>query len=438
MQMVAVMSSTLMTVALEASCEGRDGLWEIACSENSWLTSAAIDHGIPSRRINYANGYDIYQPDTWTRLQEERRLRRPRKLWFSLPCTKFCKWTHVNYNTPERKEMLETMRRRERRMLRRAVNFITVAVDEDPDLDIYFEWTHPCSGWQQQPMMQLEENLKQRGIPWESCRIDGCNYGTMDSKNEFFLNKKWLIKTTDEVFWKNFRAKVCPRNHQHSLIQGCETSRTAYYPRRMVESIVRHWKRQMAPLRHIKLLTSYHDVSCDEEDENWERRLCPANSQHVSLRPQQASMMIMAASSSDHDGQLVPRSPDGPEDLVAPESGAPDPLEGVPQKDQDAWQARLHHYHRAAGHPTNRNLVHLWPNTFVAKLAKVFVLVVPAQEMCPQLPRMNPSSHGRQLDLMPAIGLYLGSAQRSSFSFSSTWQPNSVQFMWSANMIFQK
>ena len=88
MQMVALMSSTVMTVALEASCEGRDGLWEIACSENSWLTSAAIEHGIPSRRINYANGYDIYQPDTWTRLQEERCLRRPCKLWFGWPCTK--------------------------------------------------------------------------------------------------------------------------------------------------------------------------------------------------------------------------------------------------------------------------------------------------------------------------------------------------------------
>jgi hypothetical protein len=82
----------------------------------------------------------------------------------------------ANYNTPERKEMLETMRRRERRMLRRAANFITTAVDEDPYLDIYFEWTHSCSGWQQQPMIQLEENLKQRSIPWESCRIDGCNY----------------------------------------------------------------------------------------------------------------------------------------------------------------------------------------------------------------------------------------------------------------------
>ena len=118
MQMVALTTSSLMSVALGANFEGRDGLWEVACSENSWLTSAANEHGIPSRRINFAQGYDIYRPETWAKLQEECRLRRPRKLWFSLPCTKFCRWTQVNYSTPERKEVLETMRRRERRMLR--------------------------------------------------------------------------------------------------------------------------------------------------------------------------------------------------------------------------------------------------------------------------------------------------------------------------------
>ena len=91
MQMVAVMTSTLTSVAMDASLEGRDGLWEVACSENSWLTSAANEHGIPSRRINFTQGYDIYKPETWLRLKEERRQRRPKKIWLSLPCTKFCK-----------------------------------------------------------------------------------------------------------------------------------------------------------------------------------------------------------------------------------------------------------------------------------------------------------------------------------------------------------
>lgn len=54
------------------------------------------------------------------------------------------------------------------------------------------------------------EPQEKRGIAWESCRLDGCNYGMMDSKNEFFLNKKWLVKTTDEIFWKKTEPKYVP------------------------------------------------------------------------------------------------------------------------------------------------------------------------------------------------------------------------------------
>ena len=232
MHMVNLMTASLMTVALQINLEGRMGMWEIACSENSWLTSAANDHGINSRRINYAQGYDIYRDETWERLKQERRQDRPRKLWFSLPCTRWCQWTQVNYNTPEKKEVLESMRRRERRMLRKAKDFILDSLDDDPNINIYFEWTFPCSGWSQKPMVELEAELHHRGIPWEQCRMDGCNYGMMDKNETGYLHKRWMIKTTDELFWKNFRAKVCPKNHKHVLIQGLETSRSAYYPKR--------------------------------------------------------------------------------------------------------------------------------------------------------------------------------------------------------------
>ena len=52
------------------------------------------------------------------------------------------------------------MRRRERRMLRWATEFLVTALDEDPDLDVYWEWTNPCSGWQQGPMVKLEQDLQ--------------------------------------------------------------------------------------------------------------------------------------------------------------------------------------------------------------------------------------------------------------------------------------
>ena len=34
--------------------------------------------------------------------------------------------------------------------------FVKESMEEDEHLLIYFEWTHPCSGWRQQPMADLE------------------------------------------------------------------------------------------------------------------------------------------------------------------------------------------------------------------------------------------------------------------------------------------
>ena len=41
-----------------------------------------------------------------------------------------------------------------------------------------------------------------------------------------------------------------------------------------------------------------------------------------------------------------------------PESVAPDG-DGLSEAEREAWTSKLNHYHRAAGHPSNRNLVHL-------------------------------------------------------------------------------
>ncbi|CAK9075538.1 unnamed protein product [Durusdinium trenchii] len=220
-------------------------------------------------------------------------------------------------------------------MLRWAADFILDTMDNDPNVDVYFEWTFPCSGWSQHPMVFLEHELRKRSIPWESCRIDGCNYGVRDRNNDLFLHKRWLIKTTDELFHKNFRAKVCPKNHRRTLIEGIETSRSAYYPRRMVEAIVRHWKRELVPLRHLKYLTT-GSSEADHEVENWMRR------QKLLHEPDALP------------AELVPDDDDPPEQ---PEEA--NPLAEISKKEQDQWLARLRHYHRAAGHPSNRSLQRL-------------------------------------------------------------------------------
>ena len=262
MQLSAMMTAATSHLLLGLHLQDQDCVWEIACSPHSWLSEACGQHGLPSRRINYQEGFDLYHKETWHRLRELYGTKRPRKLWFSLPCTKWCPWTSVNYNTPERREVLETARRKERRLLWEATSFIKYVLETDEETKIYFEWPHPCVGWKQQPMVNLEKYMDYIGEAWLTCRIDGCNYGMKDEKSGSFIHKKWMIKTNDENFHKNFRAKVCPGNHQHILIEGSLTSQTAYYPWRMVQAIARHWRDQITPPRHVRLL---HQQTIEEE-----------------------------------------------------------------------------------------------------------------------------------------------------------------------------
>ena len=303
-----------------------------------------------AQRINLNNGFDLYKEETWVRLRQLRRARKPRKLWFSLPCTKWCRWTSLNYSTPEGKEKLEKDRRRERKMLRFARDFILESVDEIRDIDIYWEWPHPCYGWEQRPLQDLSAELGGRDIEWLHCRVDGCAYGMKDHLEENFLAKKWSIRTTDCDFHRHFHAKVCPKNHQHTYIQGIETSRSAYYPWRMVLAIARCWRDQLLPPR-------FH---------RWAHSKNENHGAHLALE---------LAAQEDGDPHALPAHPssDPGQAPARPEPHAPPPDE--PQPDPPAnphpppdapspeevqrWEAKLAHFHKAAGHPTNSNLVRL-------------------------------------------------------------------------------
>ena len=115
MQMVIGVQALMTTELLNLNYGEGDVLWEFARAPQSWLSQAVQDQGMDARRINLYNGFDLYKEETWARLRQLRRERKPRKLWFSLPCTK---------STPEGKEKPEKDRRRERKMLRFAKDFM--------------------------------------------------------------------------------------------------------------------------------------------------------------------------------------------------------------------------------------------------------------------------------------------------------------------------
>ena len=109
------------------------------------MSDAAEQQGLRSRRNNLRHGYDVYKKETWTRLQQLRRLQHP-----SRPVGYGCRYpvrSGVHGLLPDTRMKveefsLETERRRERRMLWEAVNFTVEALDEDPSLKVYFVTGH--------------------------------------------------------------------------------------------------------------------------------------------------------------------------------------------------------------------------------------------------------------------------------------------------------
>ena len=336
--MATTLLSSMASTTMDFVLDEQDGIWEIACAPHSWLSEACDQQGLRPRRINLQQGYDIYKTATWEHLKGLRRRHRPRRLWFSLPCTKWCQWSKLNYATEERQELLATYRRRERRMLWQAAHFIEDTLNEDPETDIYWEWPWPCEGWNQRPLEHIAHLLQARGREWLPCRVDGCNYGLRaDDGAGDFLRKRWMIRTTSSFFHQRFRAKVCPGSHRHAWIQGAETSKSSYYPWRMVKSMALAWRQEYVSDRNMQLIFAKEDkpyMIPIEDEINMER----------------AALQALPALQEQPAGQEL-----------LPEGGATSSSTSLsPTSDElKKWKARLAHFHKAAGHPTARNLARL-------------------------------------------------------------------------------
>lgn len=225
--------------------------------------------------------------------------------------------------TPELKEVLEAYGRRERRMLWKAYHFIKETIDEDPEALLYWEWPHPCHGWSQSPLMAIAHLMEEYGLDWDTCRIDGCRYHLRDHHGHGdLLQKIWMIKTNDNSFHAQFRAKVCCGGHCHGRIEGSETAKTAYYLWQMVQSFTRFWASQSTSNKLIRCM-NYHDI------------------------PEET-----------FDGDLLPLQAAAAAEDESPERAAPS-NEPPSDQERDRWRVKLTHFHKAAGHCSGRNLARI-------------------------------------------------------------------------------
>jgi hypothetical protein len=210
--------------------------WEMFCAPDSWLTAACRTEGLRFSRINLQQGYDLYKTNTYELLKEKYKSEKPRRIWISTRCTYWCPFTSLNYNTVERRQVLEGRRRQERAMFKKLIPFILDIIEDDPSVELFWEWPRRCYGWQEPMILHLQDRLQKLGKPWHFARVDGCRYGLRSARGGF-MQKAWSIGTTSSHFYHLYRSKTCPGCHEHDRIQGLETQKSAYYPWKLCKSI---------------------------------------------------------------------------------------------------------------------------------------------------------------------------------------------------------
>ena len=328
MEMIHSINSDLQNHMVDTIYDGKPLVWEMFCQKESELSNACLKQGIPVQRINLHSGFDLYKDETYERLWTLFKHQRPKKLWISTMCTLWCDWVDLNYH--DRREVLEKRRRGERQMFKKLVRFLKAVVEFDPTVELFWEWPHRCRGWKERIIEDFFNKLDQ----YYDCRINGCRFGLKSAKGNF-IKKAWRIRTTSVSFHAEFRLRVCLGNHTHEWLHGVETSRSAYYPPQMCASIARHWRQQLLPDRWWRLLWSTELV----EDPGVK-----------SLHAAEVEPPAEVDGTPDDDKSIEPEPSILEDDPEAPQPSA---------QELEKWKAQLHRLHRAAGHPSKRNLVRM-------------------------------------------------------------------------------
>ena len=215
-------------------------MMEIACSPNSSLTAAFEDSGYQCQRINFRSGFDLESRKGTQKLRETLDLQRPRLSWVSLWCTRLSSLQNL---TPRTELQWVAFRKRQQQDLRRADEVAeglegVIARGDD------FAWEWPFSahaGWKSKAIRRLKRCMEKHGRQLYWCRLDGCAYGLKYEGT--YVMKRWLVATSSRDLWLHL-CRRCPGDHEHRECRGPVAQASSYYPKAMVQCVVKAFKEQ--------------------------------------------------------------------------------------------------------------------------------------------------------------------------------------------------
>ena len=235
----------------------RPDILEICCSPDSELSSQVEFLGGSSMRANLASGYDFDKQEAFTRLRDLIKLRRPRHIWVSLPCTLESRMQNLTKREPGSPALANFRRRLARSRIRVARLAPILDFIESLGIDWYFEWPVGASGWG-----EIRELAPRRSSgAYHEAVVRGCAVGLRGPSGNL-LAKAWRILTTNAEFAQHMNLP-CSRDHDHAIVQGKITATTSYYPRAMCRRIAKLWLRKADWVKDVRELNLVGSMEVD-------------------------------------------------------------------------------------------------------------------------------------------------------------------------------
>ena len=206
---------------------------EFCCAPDSELCKTAEDYGVPFLRLSKE---DANLEDPSIVLQVFDFIKRHPKchLYGSLPCTAWTSWQNMSIHKLGEKYLKRLMRRRQKSLqLFKTFEQVAEAVHASGGT-ISFEWPRHCYGWTQPAVMSFIQKFD-----LYEATFDGCAFGMRGYSGESVL-KPWRVVTSSSLLAYNLNHYKCghPKDFVHDHVQGGLTSKTAFYPRAMCETII--------------------------------------------------------------------------------------------------------------------------------------------------------------------------------------------------------
>ncbi len=226
---------------VRTSGSSRGLFWEVCCHPSSLLCQATEGLGMRARRLTLETGYDFREASAARQMLREAQLERPDRLWLALPCTPWSTMQNANQRTPRQRVELQSKRAESMVMLQHCLRTCLCVVKQGGE--VYFEWPTQCHGWGLPQLKDFEEACELERRPLCRVRLDGCMFGLRSVVAPHrLLWKRWTVLTTDQKMMRQWQVRyLCNGEHNHAIIQGRDTARSAYYPPSMAFAIAAFW-----------------------------------------------------------------------------------------------------------------------------------------------------------------------------------------------------